>query len=58
MKLLFQSYLIMGCFVCLWFGVAAFNGWKIPRPDMSGGTSSGGSSFMGRSYGGFWGGGK
>lgn len=47
---------MMGCGVCLWFGVAAYNGWKIPLPE--GGGSSGSSSSMGRAFGGSWGGGK
>ncbi len=56
MKALFRGYLLMGCGVCLWFGVAAYNGWRLPLPEAS--ASGGSSSTVGRGVGGFWGGGK
>ncbi|QEG39655.1 hypothetical protein UC8_16510 [Roseimaritima ulvae] len=42
--------------VCIWFSIAAANGWRAPNFGFLDG-SSGGSSY-GRSYGGSWGGGK
>lgn len=47
------GYLIFGLCVCLWFGVAAAKGWRAPNFGLLDGSSGGG-----RSYGGYWGGGK
>ncbi|MFO1063342.1 MAG: hypothetical protein U0892_05695 [Pirellulales bacterium] len=61
MKFIFNSYLLIGCSVCMWYAVAAYNGWRFPRPTgVSFGSSgySSGSSSYGRSFGGSWGGGK
>ncbi len=49
---LFNIYLVVGIAVCVWFTVAAANGWCAPNMGVLDGSSSG------RSYGGSWGGGK
>ena len=50
-------YLVFGLASCGYFCAAAISGW--PGPDFnSGGNSYSGGSSYGRSYGGFWGGGK
>ncbi|MFM8572353.1 MAG: hypothetical protein ACKOAU_12210 [Pirellula sp.] len=73
MNSIFKTYLVTGAVVCLLFGLASFTGWHLPvdsHPRSSGSSSSsrssnsrstffpGGGSTSGRSFGGFWGGGK
>ncbi|MFK8114874.1 MAG: hypothetical protein AB8B91_21915 [Rubripirellula sp.] len=52
---IFNTYVAVGILVCLWFSLAAANGWRAPNFGVLDGSSSGSS---GRSYGGSWGGGK
>ena len=51
-SLIFAIYLGVGILVCVWFTVAAAQGWRAPNFGVLDGSSSG------RSYGGSWGGGK
>lgn len=53
-KSLFGTYLATGFGICLGFGVSAYAGWRLPKFDFS----SGSNSYIGRSTGGSWGGGK
>ena len=54
-SVIFNVYLVVGILICLWFTMAAANGWRAPNFGFLDGSSSSGS---GRSFGGSWGGGK
>ena len=54
-SVIFGVYLAVGISICLWFSIAAANGWRAPNMGILDGSSSSGS---GRSFGGSWGGGK
>lgn len=54
MKKLLVFYVCFGAMVCIWYSVAAANGWRAVNL----GILDGSSSSSGRGYGGSWGGGK
>lgn len=53
---LLRVYLLIGALVCMWYSVAAVNGWKAVNLGIVDGMGSSGGG--GRGYGGSWGGGK